>query len=54
MNIGDLVRFKDLEKTTGMLLEYGGFSEGWWSILNSNGKMVVWPESQLEVIIESR
>ena len=54
MKVGDLVRFKDLEKTTGMLLECGGFSDGWWSILNSEGKMVVWPESQLEVINESR
>jgi len=51
MKIGDMVRFKDLEKRTGVLLEYGAFSDGWWSILDSDGQMVVWPESQLEVII---
>jgi len=50
MKIGDMVRFKDFEKTTGVLLEYGTFSDGWWSILSSEGEVLVWPESQLEVV----
>ena len=54
MNIGDTVKFLDLEGITGLLLSYGDFSEGWWDILNSEGKIVVWPESQLEVLNESR
>jgi len=53
MKIGDMVRFKDVEKRTGVLLEYGTFSDDWWSILTSDGKIVVWPETQLEVIDES-
>jgi hypothetical protein len=52
MKVGDMVRFKNVEKRTGVLLEYGTFSDGWWSILASDGMMVDWPETQLEVINE--
>ena len=56
MKVGDMIKFEgsfgiDL---TGILVSYGNFSEGWWDILTSDGKMVVWPETQIEVINESR
>ena len=54
MKVGDMVRLKDVKGATGILLECGGFSEGWWSLLGSDGKMLVWPETQIEVISESR
>jgi hypothetical protein len=52
MNVGDIIRFKDegLKYTTGVLISYGNFSEGWWDILVEPGRMIVWPESQLELV----
>ena len=54
MKIGDIVKFRDVFGRTGVLLSYGDFAEGWWDILDSEGKLVVWPESQLELVNESR
>lgn len=54
MKVGDIVRFLDIEGRIGTLIAYGEFSEGWWDILDSDGKMVVWPETQIEVINENR
>jgi hypothetical protein len=54
MNVGDLVMFKDIKGRFGTLISYGGFAEGWWDIFDSTGKLVVWPETQLSVINESR
>ena len=56
MKVGDIVKFKgsfDKERI-GMLVGYGEFSEGWWDILDCDGAMVVWPETQIEVVSESR
>ena len=56
MKVGDIVKFTgsfDKERI-GMLLSYGEFSEGWWDILDCDGRMVVWPETQIEVVSESR
>jgi hypothetical protein len=50
MKVGDGVRFRDVEGRTGVLVDYGTFSDGWWDILDSEGSLVVWPESQLELL----
>ena len=42
------------DKVRYMLIGYGNFAEDWWDILDCDGKIVVWPETQLEVINESR
>ena len=49
MKPGDLIRFKDegMGHTLGVLISYGDFSEGWWDILVEDGRLVVWPETQL-------
>ena len=56
MQVGDLVRLKGSfdKDRIGVLVSYGGFSEDWWDILDCDGNMVVWPDSQIEVIDESR
>jgi hypothetical protein len=55
MKIGDIIKFRDvLPGRTGILISYGNFAPHWWEILDSEGIMVVWPESQLKVIHESR
>jgi hypothetical protein len=46
MKVGDIVWIVDLA-SSGVLLSYGDFSEGWWEIL-SDGKVISWPESQLD------
>ena len=48
MQVGDVVKFRDVDGRIGTLIAYGEFSEGWWDILDSEGKLVAWPESQLE------
>ena len=56
MKVGDVVKFIgsfDKERI-GVLVSYGEFAEGWWDILDCDGAMVVWPETQIEVINESR
>ena len=52
MKVGDVVRFKNkgIAHTTGVLISYGNFSEGWWDILVEAGRIVVWPETQLELV----
>jgi len=54
MKVGDMVKFKGSfdKDRIGMLVSYGEFSEYWWDILDCNGRMVVWPEIQIEVINE--
>jgi hypothetical protein len=52
MKVGDLIMFKDIEGRHGTLISYGGFSEGWWDILDDKGRLVAWPETQLSVINE--
>ena len=50
MKVGDLIRFKDegMGHTLGVLIGcFGDFSEGWWDILVEDGRLVVWPETQL-------
>ena len=61
MKVGDMIKFKgsfnrlptDKERS-GTLIGCGNFAEDWWDILDCDGKLVVWPETQLEVISESR
>ena len=55
MKVGDIIKFKGSWATGdrfGTLVSYGNFSEDWWDILDCDGKMVVWPETQIEVISE--
>ena len=54
MKVGDVVKFRDIDGRIGTLISYGEFAEGWWDILDSKGTLVVWPETQLSVINESR
>jgi hypothetical protein len=56
MKVGDMVKFKESfdKDRIGILVSYGEFSEDWWDILDCDGRMVVWPETQIEVIDESR
>ena len=64
MKVGDLIKFKGsfmkvpgaLHKDrTGMLVSEAKNSwNGWWNILDSNGKMVIWPATEIEVFSESR
>ena len=64
MQVGDLIKFKGsfmkvpgtLHKDrTGMLVSEGKENwSGWWNILDSKGKMVIWPETEIEVISASR
>ena len=56
MKVGDIVRLKGSfdKDRVGVLISCGKFSEDWWDILDCDGKMVVWPDTQLEVINESR
>ena len=55
MKVGDMIKFEgsfgiDL---TGILVSEAKDSwNGWWNILDSDGKMVIWPETQIEVIDE--
>ena len=53
MQVGDMVRLKGSfdKDRVGVLISCGKFSEDWWDILDCDGKMVVWPDTQLEVII---
>jgi hypothetical protein len=52
MKIGDIVKFQDFAGKIGILLSCGDFSEGWWEILDSKGRVVSWPESQLKVLCD--
>jgi hypothetical protein len=54
VKVGDIVKFLDVVGRTGVLISYGDFAEDWWEILDSEGAMVVWPESQLGLLNESR
>ncbi len=56
MKVGDMIKFgKNVGlDLTGILVGHGNFAEGWWDILDSDGKLVVWPETQIEVVNESR
>ena len=54
MQVGDMIKFSDVVGRTGVLVSYGNFSVDWWEILDSEGRLVVWPESQIEVINASR
>jgi hypothetical protein len=51
VKVGDLVKFKDkaMPHIIGVLISYGDFSEGWWEILVEDGRLVVWPETQIEI-----
>jgi hypothetical protein len=54
MQVGDMIRLRGEAGRTGVLVSYGNFSVDWWEILDSEGRLVVWPESQIEVINASR
>lgn len=53
MQIGDIIKFKGIfgRDRFGMLVSEAEDSfNGWWNILDCDGAMVIWPETQLEVI----
>tara|TARA_Y100000996_G_scaffold56166_1_gene38161 strand:+ start:707 stop:880 length:174 start_codon:yes stop_codon:yes gene_type:complete len=55
VKVGDIVKLNGSfgKDRTGMLVSEGNENwSGWWNILDCDGLMVVWPESQLEVINE--
>ena len=57
MKVGDMIKFKGSfnKDRAGMLVSEAKNSwNGWWNILDSDGKMVIWPETEIEVISESR
>ncbi len=56
MKVGDIVKLNGsfAKERIGVLVSCGEFAEDWWDILDCDGAIVVWPESQLEVINESR
>jgi len=49
VQVGDVVRFRDVEGRIGTLIAYGEFSEGWWEVLAEDG-VYAWPETQLELL----
>ena len=57
MKVGDLIKFMGSfdKDRIGMLISMraaaDGF-DGWWEVLDCDGKMVIWPASQIEVIHE--
>jgi hypothetical protein len=58
MKVGDAIKFKGSWATGerfGMLVSEAEDSfNGWWNILDCDGAMVIWPETQIEVVNESR
>ena len=56
MKVGDMIKFKSSRPDRiGMLVsEAKNSCDGWWNILDSDGKMVIWPETEIEVIYASR
>ena len=57
MKVGDLIKFRGTfnKERTGMLVSEAKNSwSGWWNILDSDGKMVIWPSTEIEVFSESR
>ena len=57
MKAGDMIKFKGSfgKYRIGILVREAEDSfNGWWEILDCDGSMVVWPETQLEVLSESR
>jgi hypothetical protein len=57
MKAGDMIKFKgsfDKDRIGVLVKEAENSFNGWWEILDCDGAMVVWPETQIEVINESR
>ena len=57
LKAGDTIKFKGSfnKGRVGVLVrEAKGSWNGWWDILDCDGKIVIWPETEIEVISESR
>ena len=58
MKVGDLVKVlaDDLEKqrAVGTILAPWIGNSNWWEVLLAGGRIIHWPESQMEVLSESR
>ena len=59
MKVGDLVKFVRHDEPLSNNVVVGTIiapwkSTEWWEILASNGMVIQWPESQLELVNESR
>ena len=55
MQVGDMIKFKgsfDKDRIGVLVSEAEDSFSGWWNILDCDGSMVVWPETQIEVICE--
>tara|TARA_A100001011_G_scaffold245028_1_gene253009 strand:+ start:102 stop:281 length:180 start_codon:yes stop_codon:yes gene_type:complete len=57
MKAGDMIKLngsfdKDRIGILVSLKDVGSGFDGWWNILDCDGRLVVWPESQIEVISE--
>lgn len=55
MKAGDMIKFKGSfgKYRIGILVREAKDSfNGWWEILDCDGEMVVWPETQIEVVSE--
>ena len=57
MKVGDMIKFKgsfNKDRVGILISEAKGNWNGWWDILDSDGKFVIWPAAEIEVINESR
>ena len=55
MKVGDMIKFKgsfDKDRIGMLVSEAEDSFNGWWNILDCDGEMVIWPETQIEVIDE--
>ena len=54
MKIGDLIRILGSHtELVGTIISPWKVN-GWWEVLTKNGRVIHWPESQMEMINESR
>ncbi len=57
MKVGDLVRVIGTmtnTETIGTLIEPWVGCGGWWTVMISNGELINWPSSLMELTYESR
>ena len=60
MKAGDLVKIIGSHSSTADAFGFFGTivepwaADGWWTVLTQRGQIINWPESQMELINESR
>ena len=53
MKVGDVVKVIAMKRVTGIIIKIDEFC-GWPHVMIEDGRVVVWPNEQLEAISESR